>query len=94
MKPEVVLEHWSVVTATPYTPPEAGMFLRGLPYGHPRCRDGEPVVTSRVIGCVGRKAETHNTIYALGTPSPEYVEFCKKAGGHVPTDDEPIKVHG
>ena len=91
-KPEVRLENWSVTQLNPYYPPEAQYsHLRGDVVDHPRIGKMQGVVTSRIIGVDGRKVETNNTIYVLGTIDPGYMDFCIKAGGYIPTEEVPVR---
>jgi hypothetical protein len=88
------LENWSVVgSGNPYTAPERQrQRLAGTVTGHPDIEDGEGIRTSSIQEVQGRCVRTHNRWYNLGDPCPEYVEWCKAHGRHVPTWDEPIKV--
>jgi hypothetical protein len=94
-KQTATLERWAVeAQGSPYTAPEAWILcLRGRVYGHPSKTDGKNIVTSPIeapgeeVGTV----VTKNTIYNLGEPHPDYVDWCKQNGHHVPTKEEPIK---
>lgn len=89
----IKLENWSVGCLDPYAPPEYGICLQGDVTGHPRLPDG-PCTTSPIVAVNGREVTTHSgNVYTLGTPHPEYMEYCKRAGRHIPTEEEPIKVH-
>lgn len=56
-------------------------------------KDGERVETSPIIGFDGEHALTlSGGKVKLGKPKKDYVEFCKKVGCHVPTEEEPMKV--
>jgi len=95
-KPEVRIENWRVDgTGSPYTPPEhMALTLVGRVYGHPYYADGRKTRTSLIKGKVEGfpwKVETQNTIYILGEVHPDYLQWCKEGGHHVPTDEEPIK---
>ena len=96
--PCVRLENWSVVSncSSPYIPPEAQWsFLSGRVYGHHRFTDGEKVTTSRMVKIEGNLITTSKgTIYKLGEPKPEYIEWCEVNGHHIPTEKEPIKTFG
>jgi hypothetical protein len=89
MKPEKNLEKWStcIVPQSPYLPPEVqGMVLKGYVEG-----DEKEIRTSPIISIDGSRVETMNTVYILGEPDKHFIEFCKEAGCHVPTKDEPIR---
>lgn len=100
-KPRVKIENWSctfIRCAFIFLGQREGgqiypsqMCLQGNVYGHPRLNDGDFAVTGSVRNINGREVETNRTIYILGTPDPEFIEWCKQIGCHVPTDDEPIK---
>lgn len=89
------IENWSLVErdANPYLAPELkNRHLHGVVYGHPRWADGTSVVTSSIKDVDGCIVETHSgSVYELGEPAAEYVEWCKKNGVRVPTKEEPIK---
>jgi len=86
---------WTSQHNSPYDPPELRQYiLSGEVYGHPSFTEGDRVTTSVIKEVKGKVVETNNTQYELGTPDPEYVKYCKAEGHHVPTPEEPIKVHG
>ena len=88
------LENWSVTgSADLYTPPERQTRrLQGEVYGHPTHPDGEHIRTSNIVNVDGGTVTTLNSVYTLGEPNPEYVEWCRENGHHVPTPEFPIKV--
>lgn len=89
------LENWSIRTrdSGPYTAPEClPTHLCGEVYGHPRFADGEVIYSSTVIKIEGSKITTHNSVYTLGKPAPDYVKWCREHGGHIPTTQKPIEV--
>ncbi|MHC4297965.1 MAG: hypothetical protein ACYS7Y_11730 [Planctomycetota bacterium] len=92
------IENWSVfgANADPYQAPETQrVYLQGEVYGHPRFTDGEFVYTSHVVSVDGPVVTTKSgSVYTLGEPKPDYVEWCRETGCHVPTQDEPIKLKG
>ena len=93
MKPTVNIEGWSLVAdnADCYTPPENRVFcLHGRVYDHPRHNNGKVVTTSPIDKVDGDRVETRNTIYILGCPDQDYIEWCRKHKYHVPTREEPI----
>jgi hypothetical protein len=92
-KPIVNMENWSVTgDYDEYTPPELRHhYLQGNVYGHPKHKDGNYLHSSFIVNVIGRTVETNNTTYKLGQPDPEFVEWCKAQGCHVPTEEEPIK---
>ena len=88
------LENWSVVAIpdNPYQAPELiRMRIHGEVYGNPRFTDGELVTTSSVQKIEGKNIYTLNSVYELGTPSAEYVQWCKDNNTYVPTDEVPIR---
>lgn len=92
----IKIENWSVTSAdTPYTPPEACSFsLQGEVYDHPHFSDGDRVCTSTIVNVDGPIVMTYSgSVYRLGTPEPNYVEWCRKQGRHIPTSECHILVH-
>lgn len=93
------LENWSVVVhpEDTYLPPEvAGKYVSGAIYGDVtgRWEDGHRVTTSRLAKAEGKFITTNSgSVYELGEPDPEYIAWCQDVGVHVPTPEEPIKVH-
>jgi hypothetical protein len=81
------LEQWSCIPSlrgSVYAPPI--MLLRG------RNSDGEFIRTSSIDKINGNVITTlSGSVYELGDPAPEYVEFCKQQGCRIPTPEEPIK---
>ena len=80
------LENWKMVVhpydADGYTAPEATRYcLRGIVYGHtnPRHFDGKEIRTSTIqeIDIKNRMAITSNSVYELGTPDPEWLEWVR-----------------
>lgn len=91
------LENWSVVGPTevdPYTPPEAvKRYLAGEVYGSENFAEGYKIQTSSIMEVKGGKVTTRSgSVYELGEPEGAFVDFCRLAGCHVPTKEEPIKV--
>ena len=92
------LEKWRVVsydpTKNPYQPPESILvFLNGCVYNHSKFEDGKNIATSLIKKVDGNLITTSNgSVYELGEPHPEYVEWCELVGCHVPTKEEPIKI--
>ncbi len=75
---ECRLDDWSVVSADPYSPPEAGVFLHGRVSGHKRHEDGKYIRTSLVTYANGKYVVTYSgTTYLLGEPAADYVLYCK-----------------
>ena len=91
----IILENWSIGFAeeNPYTPPENRLVLVGEVYGHPEHPDGKIVRTSRIISVCKNIVNTAHNEYTLGQPSKDYVQWCKANGAHIPTEEEPIKIH-
>ena len=90
------LEEWSTgiyCNTDMYTPPEHNKCLRGRVYDHPKMPDGSFVKTSPFVCVNGNIAQTTNTSYELGEPNPDFVQWCKDKGCHVPTKEEPFKCH-
>jgi hypothetical protein len=78
------LENWSVgSSATEYSAPETIYeFLCGEVYSHPKFTDGDKIRTSQLIelSVQEKRGVTQNTIYELGEPDPDYVQWCKERG--------------
>lgn len=95
MKKYVLLENWSVTYGDfdPYIPPECRIaHLQGNVTKHPKLDDGF-ILTSAIEKVKGSIVTTHSgTMYKLGTPNPEFVQWCKDNGVHVPTKRTPIKI--
>ena len=82
----VLIQDWSVVGGgTPYTAPECRtQHLRGRVYDHPSFEDGERIRSSALRSIDGDgTAETRNTTYTLGNPSPDYAAWCVRHGYNV-----------
>ncbi len=91
------IENWSVNTEDDgYTPPEQSVpRLHGKIQDHPRFDADQNVVTSAIVNVNGRIVTTSSgSMYELGSPNPEYVEWCRENSVHVPTEDEPIRIIG
>jgi hypothetical protein len=91
------LENWSVGAMPPknaYEAPELHRWhLHGRTFGHPRYEDGVFVATSAIEKIDGSTITTESgSVYILGEPAKEYVQWCVDKGCHVPTREEPIKV--
>ena len=87
------LESWSTDNGGPYIAPEnQWLCLRGNVYNHPEYNDGRHIHTSAIKSVDGNKITTETgSVYILGEPEKEFVEYCKTRGGHVPTKEVPIK---
>lgn len=89
------IENWFVTRlGDMYTSPEmSSMLIHGEVYGNPKFIDGTYINTSRVITVEGNKITTRSgSVYELGIPNPEYVQWCKENNLHIPTVEEPIRV--
>ena len=91
-----ILENWSVVEdGNPYMAPECrSVYVHGDIFGdiHSRWKDGHSITTSRIKAVSGRYVTTNSgSSYLLGKIDPDYFQYCKKFGGHVPTEEVPIK---
>lgn len=90
------LENWGVIGSVldPYMPPELQVkMLVGVVDDHPTLGKNAEIRSSRIEKVEGNKVTTYSgSVYELGTPHPEFVEFCKLNGVHVPTPEEPIKL--
>ncbi len=79
MKPKVKIENWSIGSFdSPYKAPEArSKVLSGHVTGHPTEGDAT-VTTSRIveIDLAHRRVVTQNTIYVLGVPKPDYIDYA------------------
>jgi len=90
------IENWSLGSRDhPCTAPEIrSHYLKGSVYGHPNFPEGYEVDTSAIeeIHDGGIVETRSGSMYELGTPNPEYIEWCKEQGCHVPTKEEPIRI--
>jgi hypothetical protein len=89
------IENWSI-TGNPdvYDAPECRRVrLKGNVFGHPLHSEGKFVCTSDIRQVRGSEVTTNSgSVYILGTPCKEYVDFCRAEGCHIPTPEEPIKM--
>lgn len=83
------LNNWSCVTRTanPYQAPELGYLAvsgelgEDHDYGHKVRKAGQKITTSKVVKSEGTQIMTNSgTIYDLGTPDPEYLEYLAEKG--------------
>lgn len=88
------LEDWELICyeVDGYTAPElVRRRLRGKVYNNPKYEDGHSIYTSHIVEVIGNIVHTKNSVYELGKPSPEYVDWCVANNIHIPTEKEPIK---
>lgn len=75
------LENWAIISiGNEYTAPEVMRYLAtGEVYGNPEFPDGYPVTTSylRKIDLDGLEVHTRNSVYTLGNPKEDYLEYLK-----------------
>lgn len=74
------IEDWSIqpTLVNEYYPPEAQhRVVCGIVYDNPNHKDGTLIRTSRIQSIDGNKVTTLNSVYELGRPSKEYVQWCK-----------------
>ncbi len=92
---EYRLENWCTRVSNPYQAPELqSLCLHGEVYNHPSYNEGEPIGTSNIVKVDGNRITTKSgSVYVLGEPAKEFVEYCKEIGCHVPTKETPIKEH-
>ena len=86
----VRLENWSAIRIPldMYKPADMSpLQVRGLVYGHPNFRDGDDIVTSRLVRAEGRQVWTVNTKYILGEVDPDYLEWYR--AGHPGREFDP-----
>lgn len=91
----VKIEQWSVGThkLNEFLAPECQtLHLSGKVYGYPGRPDGQRITTSEIKSVKGRVVRCLSREYVLGEPAPEYIEWCKEHGCHVPTEEVPIKI--
>lgn len=89
------IENWYVTDdGNPYNPPEyARKMIGGEVYGNPRFPDGHKIVTSSITKVDGRIVTTNSgSVYELGTPSPDYINWLKENNMELPTPECPIKI--
>jgi hypothetical protein len=83
MSTTIKLEQWAIVPYNDgYTPPEImRMHIAGKVFGHPTREDGEEVITSYIVETSGVFVKTiSGTLYELGEPRKEYLEYLKEIG--------------
>lgn len=87
---------WSIKSSSnlPYAAPEClRQHIHGDVYDHPRFPDGENVTTSAITKVDGPYVQTESgSTYVMGDPDPDYVDWCREQGHHIPTREEPIRV--
>ena len=92
----VQLEDWSTIVPNDdgCTAPELlKTHLAGVVKNHPRVKDGNKVITAAISKVNGRLITTASgTIYALGKPSKEYLQWLADQKIVPPTEDCPIRV--
>lgn len=89
------LENWYVSEDdNPYCPPELRQkYVSGAVYGNPRFSDGYRVTTSNIVSINGNKITTNSgSVYELGTPSEDYINWLKANNMTLPTPECPIKI--
>ena len=61
--------------------------IEGNVFGHCRIPDGEFITSSYIVDFDGVYAKTKTgNVYELGTPSQEYLDFCRSNGYQLPTE--------
>lgn len=90
------IENWRLVGDQQglYDAPETRRLqISGQVFGNPKHTAGKRIITSHLVAVSGCEIETvSGSVYQLGRPADEYVEWCRENGCHVPTPDEPIKL--
>lgn len=88
------IEDWKVADPdwNGYTAPELRIpRLCGRVFNHPRHPDGSWVKTTGLYQTVGRVVWTRSgSAYYLGSPDPEYVEWCH-LNGYTIDEENPLK---
>lgn len=93
---EDTLENWSIgehpsdAQHNKYLPPE---FHRRSLSGFSQERDGKHIWTSpieKMLPLEKAIITRKGTKYHLGKPDPEYVEWCRTNGHHIPTVEQPL----
>lgn len=92
-----ILKNWSVCSndVDLYTPPECIVtMVQGEVYNSEKFKDGDFIVTSPIIDVQKDIVITQSgSKYQLGEPNTNYVRWCREQGRHIPTKEEPIKIH-
>ncbi len=86
------LDNWWVYR-DPYQAPEVPiMSLKGHVYGHPKHKDGNLIRTSDIVSTEGRYVTTKSgSVYELGEPALEYVQWLKDNGLKPIDPIQPVK---
>ena len=67
--------------------------ISGQVFGNQKFHDGKWITTSWIVAISGCEIETvSGSVYQLGSPDGQYMEWCRENGCHIPTPDEPIKL--
>ena len=88
-----VIQNWSVCIhpgLSVFMDPAGFKSVQGQCNSRPEL--GPNITTSPVIKIVGRRITTETgSRYVLGKPNPEFVEWCRVNGHHVPSRKHPMK---
>ena len=81
MKPRAHLENWSLANPDAYTAPEIQVGV-GVVTGHTKFSDGAKIKTGLVakLDLEHKTLETHNTVYNLGLPDPDWIRWLDRNG--------------
>lgn len=83
-----ILENWSIAARRQdeYTAPELrATVVQGTIYNSPKFSDGDLISTSLIQKMEDGLIETYSgSVYKLGTPDPNYVEYCNALGYDFP----------
>lgn len=91
------IENWYTTSLqSPYIPPELRTLrVSGIIFGDTRgrFRDGDPILTSNIIGATGKFITTHSgSVYELGTPDVLWLQHLQDRG-IVFNPEQPIRIH-
>lgn len=90
---EARLENWYALYrgGDIYTPPEMkALCVGGQVYGHPDFKEGESIVTSRVMHADGLEVITTNTKYKLGKVDKHYKDWYADKYGKPINEEKPF----
>ena len=88
METKGIITNWSLVTDRDnidgyMAPEQIQIHIRGI-------MNGKPIQTSSLLKTECKYIYTKNSVYELGEPDENYVNWCKNNNVYVPTKERPI----